>query len=59
MRQEQETRSPYRDFFEALEELELVVSLHGTASIDAVEARASVRIARESAAEAWRARTAA
>ena len=51
-------RSPYRTFFGALEELELVVSLHGTASIEASLARAEVRRVRELATEAWRAEAA-
>lgn len=55
----EEGSSPYRTFFEALEELELVVSLHGTASIEASLARAEVRRVRELAAEAWRSKIAA
>lgn len=48
------TQSPYRTFFYALEELELVVSLHGTASVEAALARAEVRRVRDLAADAWR-----
>lgn len=61
MRSEREEafRSPYRSFFDALEQLELVVSLHGTASVEASLARAEVRRVRELAAEAWRSKIAA
>ena len=55
---EEMDRSPYRTFFDALEELELVVSLHGTASFEASLARAEVRRVRELATEAWRAKAA-
>jgi hypothetical protein len=44
---------------DSLEELELVVSLHGTASVEADLARAHVRNAREEAVKAWREREAA
>ena len=50
-----ETR-PYKQFMDALEELSMVVSLHGTASTEANLARARVRGLREQAAEAWRAK---
>jgi hypothetical protein len=48
--------SPYRAFLDALEELSLTISLHGTASAQAHLARAHVRDARGVAAEAWRRR---
>jgi hypothetical protein len=51
-------RSPYRSFLDALEELELVISLHGTASVEASLARAEVRRVRELATEAWRSQAA-
>jgi dihydroorotase len=49
---------PYRAFMDALEELEMVVSLHGTASTEADIMRANVRRLREVAADAWRTRAA-
>jgi hypothetical protein len=52
-------RSPYRAFLDALEELDLVVSLHGTASVEAAMARAEVRRARDLAAQKWRSQLAA
>lgn len=56
---DESAHSPYRAFLDALEELDLVVSLHGTASVEAAMARAEVRRARELAAEMWRSRRAA
>lgn len=53
------TKSRFGVFMDALEELELVVSLHGTASVEADLARAHVRNAREEAVKAWREREAA
>lgn len=53
-RPDQPERSPYRAFFDALEELEMVVSLHGTASLEAEMARAEVRRVRGEAAASWR-----
>jgi hypothetical protein len=49
---------PYKQFMEALEELDLVISLHGTGSTEADMARSHVRRLREAAAEAWRSRAA-
>ncbi|MGH2757936.1 MAG: hypothetical protein ACRDKJ_00060 [Actinomycetota bacterium] len=54
-----EGRLPYRRFLDALEELELVVSLHGRASVEASLARAEVRRVRDLATEAWRSNAAA
>lgn len=51
---ERETKTPYRAFFDSLEELELVVSVYGTSSVEADMARAEVRRNREGAAQAWR-----
>lgn len=53
------TKSRFGQFMDALEEYELVVSLHGTASVEADLARAHVRVAREEAVKAWREREAA
>ncbi len=47
-------KSPFAAFFDALEELELTVEMHGTASVEADMARANVRRHREDAADAWR-----
>ncbi len=55
---QEDGRSPYRSFFDALEELELVISLHGAASVEASLARAEVRRVRELAADAWRSKAA-
>lgn len=54
-----EVASPYRQFIEGLEELSMVISLYGTSSLEAREARANVRRLRENAATAWRQRSAA
>lgn len=50
---------PFKQFMDALEELTMVISLHGTASTEADLARARVRGLRELAADAWRAKDAA
>lgn len=55
---DQSSERPYRQFMDALEELDLVISLHGTASTEADLARAHVRHLREVAADAWRSRAA-
>lgn len=47
-------KSRFGAFMDALEEYELTVSLHGTASVEADLARAHVRAARENAIVAWR-----
>lgn len=44
----------YEEFLAALEDLELVKSLHGSASEEAQAARAHVRYARKRAASVWR-----
>ena len=51
---ERETKTPYRAFFDALEELEMVIAVYGTSSVEADMARAEVRRHREEAAQAWR-----
>ena len=51
---QRETKTPYRAFFDALEELEMVITVYGTASVEADMARAEVRRYREGAAQAWR-----
>ncbi len=51
---EREVKSPYRAFFDALEELEMTITVYGTASLEADMARAEVRRHREGAAQAWR-----
>ena len=48
------SKSRFGVFMDALEDYELVVSLHGTASVEADLARAAVRMARENAIQAWR-----
>lgn len=47
-------KAQVRAFFDALEELAEVESLHGPTSLDAAWARANVRHLRERAAAAWR-----
>ncbi len=59
MRSDVMTKSQFGVFMDSLEELSLVVSLHGTASIEADMARAAVRVAREEAVKAWQEREAA
>lgn len=54
----QSVERPYKQFMDALEELALVISLHGTASTEAELARAHLRRLREVAADAWRSRAA-
>jgi hypothetical protein len=49
-----ETKSPFRAFFDSLEELEMTITVYGTASVEADMARAAVRRTREGAATAWR-----
>ena len=51
---EREAKSPYRAFFDALDELEMTITVYGTASVEADYARAEVRRHREGAASAWR-----
>jgi len=51
---EREAKGPYRTFFDALDELEMAISVYGTASVEADFARAEVRRHREGAASAWR-----
>jgi hypothetical protein len=51
---EREVKGPYRAFFDALEELEMTITVYGTASVEADMARAEVRRHREGAAQAWR-----
>jgi hypothetical protein len=55
--QPKDTRSPFQKFFDSLEELEMTVEMHGTASVEADLARAQVRLCREGAAQAWRAQS--
>jgi hypothetical protein len=55
--QSTDTRSPFQKFFDSLEELEMTVEMHGTASVEADLARAQVRLRREGAAQAWRAQS--
>jgi hypothetical protein len=60
MRSVREDVHPYKRFFEALEDLEMVISVHGTASSEADLLRAHVRALREQVIDAWRSqRTAA
>ena len=47
-------KGPYRAFFDALEELEMVITVYGTGSVEADMARAEVRRHRADAANAWR-----
>jgi len=49
-----EAKSPFRAFFDSLEDLELTITVYGTASVEADMARADVRRTREGAAQAWR-----
>jgi len=51
---EGEMKSPFRAFFDSLEELEMTITVYGTASVEAEMARAEVRRNREGAAQAWR-----
>jgi hypothetical protein len=53
-----DTRSPFRKFFDSLEELEMTIEMHGTASVEADLARAQVRLRRDGAAQAWRSQSA-
>jgi hypothetical protein len=54
-----EPSSPYRSFFDALEELEDNKTLYGKASFEAEIARRRVATAREAAIAEWRNRQAA
>jgi hypothetical protein len=54
-----EPTSPYRSFFDALEELEDNKTLYGKASFEADIARRRVAVAREVAIAEWRSRQAA
>lgn len=50
----EERADPYQEFLTALEDLEMVKSLHGSASEEVRAARAHVRAARKRATGAWR-----
>jgi len=50
---ETETKSPFREFFDSLDELEMTVTVYGTGSVEADMARATVRRLRQNAAQAW------
>ena len=56
---DQDAASPYRSFFEALEELEDNKALYGKTSLEADIARRRVADARERAVAEWRIRQAA
>ena len=50
----EEPKGPYRAFFDALDDLELAITVYGTGSVEADMARATVRRHRADAAGAWR-----
>ncbi len=50
-------KGPYAAFFDAIEELEMVVEMYGTASPEADLQRAVVRYQRQVAAQTWRSGT--
>ena len=52
-------KGPYASFFEAIEELEMIVEMYGTASPEAHLQRAIVRQQRELATQTWRSAVAA
>jgi hypothetical protein len=53
------TASPYNRFFDALEDLEYAVELHGPLSVEVRVAKERVERARTEAARTWRDRAAA